>query len=146
MRLAVAGILAALLVADANGAAAKDCPYTPAAGSAERKAIMDTLREPVMRELNQPVVFLAKQFTACRGWVFLEAEPQRPDGTPIDWSVTSYAEAMADGMCGGYVHALMVKEGSRWRIRIYEICASDVPWVTWAEEYGAPAELFPNLD
>jgi hypothetical protein len=122
MRLAAMAIVAALLFAIPPGATAKDCPYTPAAGSAERKAIMDTLRQPVMRELNQPVVFLAEQFAVCRGWAFLEVEPQRPGGTPIDWSVSPYAEAMAEGMCGGYVHALLMKEGSRWRIRVHEIC------------------------
>jgi hypothetical protein len=126
-------------------ASAQECPYEPPAGSAERKAIMDTVREPVVGELKQQVIFLAKKLAVCRDWAFLEAKPRQPDGSPLDWSTTPYSEAYAEGMCGGYVHALLVKDKGNWRVRVYEICASDVPWVTWAEEYGAPPELFPNL-
>jgi hypothetical protein len=145
--LIAAALLEALLLSGLCGrAAAEDCPYTPAAGSAERKAIMDTLRRPVEAELKQRVVFVAKRFSACRGWAFLEAEPQQPDGRPVDWTITNYAGEVADGVCGGYVHALLVMDGGRWRLRAQVICASDVPWVSWAEEYGAPPELFPKFD
>jgi hypothetical protein len=124
----------------------QECSHVPPPGSAERKAILGTLRGPVQRELKQDVVFLAKKFAACRGWAFLEAEPQQPNGRPIDWSRTPYRAAMEEGLCGGHVDALLVKEKGHWRVRIYEICASDVPWVTWSEEYGAPSELFPTID
>jgi hypothetical protein len=129
-----------------ENAAAKDCPYTPAPGSAERKTIMDTLRVPVESELKQDVVFVPKKFTVCRDWAFLEAEMQQPDGRPVDWSVTPYRDAVDEGMCGGYVHALLRAKAGRWQVRVYEICASDVPWVMWADEYGAPQALFPKLD
>jgi hypothetical protein len=148
MRLpAIAALIAALtsIIPLAN-AAAQDCPYVPPPGSAERKAIMDTIRGPVVDELKQQVIFLAKKLTVCRDWAFLEAEPRQPDGRPLDWSTTPFAEGYAEGMCGGHVDALLVKEGGHWRVRVHEICASDVPWVSWAEEYGAPPELFPKLD
>jgi len=126
--------------------AAKDCPYTPAPGTAERKAIMDTVREPVEKELKQRVVFVVAQLKVCRDWAFLEATPQQPDGRPVDWSIGVYADAIADDMCGGYIHALMAKKGGSWQMREHVICATDVPWVGWAEQYGAPAALFPRLD
>jgi hypothetical protein len=129
-----------------SNASAQECPHVPTLHSAERKAIMDTIRGPVVGELKQQVIFLAKKLAVCRNWAFLEAEPRQPDGRPIDWSLTPYRTAVDEGMCGGHVHALLVKEGRDWRVRIYEICASDVPWVSWAEEYGAPPELFPKLD
>lgn len=128
-----------------SAAAAKDCPYTPAAGSAERKAIMDSLREPVMEALRQPVVFVVSQLNVCGKWAFLEATPQRPDGSPVDWTTGAYADAVADDMCGGLVHALFVKTGGRWQVRHHVICATDVVYVTWPEDFGAPAALFPQF-
>lgn len=127
-------------------AAAASCPYTPAVGSSERKAIMDALRGPVEEHLRLPVVFVAKKFAACRGWAFLEAVPQHPNGEALNWAATPFKDDVAEGMCGGYVHALVVKEGGRWRVRELAICATDVPWVTWPKDFGAPPELFPYLE
>jgi len=127
-------------------AVAKSCPYTPAAGTAERKAITDSVRVPVMKALGQRVVFVVKQLKVCGNWAFLEAEPQQPDGRPVDWTIGTYADAVADDMCGGYVHALLVKKGGRWHVREDVICATDVPYVGWANEFGAPAALFPRFD
>ena len=139
-------LLAAALAASAAPAAAKNCPYTPAPGSAERKEIMDSLREPVVQALKQPVVFVVARLSVCGNWAFIEAEPQQPGGRPVDWTVGTYADAVADDMCGGYVHALLVKKGGTWRVREHVICATDVPYVTWAQEFGAPAALFPRFD
>jgi len=135
-----------LLAAMCGSAAAQECPYTPAVGSAERKAIMDTLRAPVEVQLKQRVVFVVEKFTACRSWAFLEATLQRPDGRPLDWTITPFNDAVAEDMCGGYIHALLVLQDGRWEVSESVICASDVPWVSWAEQYGAPPELFPRLN
>lgn len=128
------------------GAIAKSCPYTPAAGSAERKAIMDAVREPVVKALGQRVVFVVSQLKVCGNWAFLEAEPQQPNGQPVDWTIGTYAGAVADDMCGGYVHALLVRKAGRWQVREHVICATDVPYVTWAHDFGAPEALFPRFD
>lgn len=134
------------LVASSSAAAAQGCPFTPAVGDPERKAIMDALRGPVEAELGQQVRFVAETFNVCGGWAFLEASPQRPDERPVDWTITPYREAVEDGVCGGYVHALLVKENGGWHVREHVICASDVPWVDWSGQFGAPRELFPRLD
>jgi hypothetical protein len=135
-----------VLTALSSAAAAARCPYTPAIGSAERKAIMDAIRGPVEAELKQNVRFVAKQFTVCGNWAFLEAEPEQADGRAIDWSVTDYAGTAREGICGGYVHALLVRDAGHWRVREKIVCASDVPYVEWPREFGAPAALFPRLD
>lgn len=126
-----------------EAAAAAKCPYTPAAGSSERKAILDAGRIPVEKELGQRVKFRATKFAVCRDWAFLEAMPQKSDGQPIDWTISSYAGDVAEGMCGFHVHALLINKDGQWTVRHYEICATDVPYVTWHKDYGAPAELFP---
>lgn len=135
-----------LLVSTLASAAASECPYTPAVGSAERRAIMDAWRKPAMDELNQKVAFVAHKFAACRGWAFIEAAPQQPGDRPVDWSITPYRDAVAEGMCGGFVHALLRKDGGQWRVRAHEICATDVPWVSWDEEHSAPSQIFPSLE
>ncbi len=147
--LALGALLMALPLAmpvAATAARAAECPYTPPPGTSERKAITDALRKPVMADLKQRLVFVVAQFGVCGDWAFIEAEPQQPGRRPVDWTRGRYAQAVADDMCGGYVHALLVRTGSQWRVKAYEICATDVPWVGWAEHYGAPKALFPKFD
>jgi hypothetical protein len=143
---ALIALSAAIFIAMSGVAAAQSCPYTPAVGSSERKAIMDAVRGPVQDYLKLPVVFVAKKFAACRGWAFLEAEPQMSNGRPLNWAATPFAADMAEGMCGGYIHALLVKQNGRWRVRDLAVCATDVPWVTWPKDFGAPPELFPYIE
>ena len=145
LKLIVTALLFTAAVAVAVPSAAEECPYTPARDSAERKAILDAVRKPVSKELGQRVIFVVSNHNVCGRWAFLEADPLRPDGRPVDWSIGAYADAVADDMCGGYVHALLVRQDGRWQVRQQVICATDVPWVSWPEYFGAPAALFPRL-
>lgn len=76
-----------LLSAPAGGARVErppavqaDSAYTPARGSAERKAIMDAMRAHRRRFDPQPVIFVVSHLRVQRGWAWLAAEPQSPDG------------------------------------------------------------------
>ncbi|MFD0986597.1 hypothetical protein [Methyloligella solikamskensis] len=138
-------LAAVLFTALPQSVAAKSCPHTPAPGSPARKAILDTLRTDIQPQFNQNVVFVISHFGVCGNWAFLQAEPQRPGGKPIDWSKTDYAQDVEDDMCGGLIHALLFKRAGRWTVREKVICATDVPWVTWPEEFGAPRGVFPTF-
>ncbi len=136
----VAALLAGLSLATA--AAAADCSV-PAPGTAERSAIMDSVREPVQKELKQPVEFIAHQFKVCaqdgESFAFLDAALQRPGGAPLDWSITPYAQ----DDCSRLVIALLHQTaGKPWTVTELDICPTDVPWEVWPEQYHAPAELF----
>jgi hypothetical protein len=138
------GILAPLQFAMfASTASAAGCPYTPAASSAERKAILNALRKPIARELGQAVRFRIETLSVCRGWAFVEATPQKPNGKPIDWSLSSYEDAVANDACGLLVHGLLAKNKGQWKVRQTVVCATDVPYVTWSKEFGAPVQIFP---
>jgi hypothetical protein len=50
-----------------------------------------------------------------------------------------------DGAFGGLVIALFKKAKGRWTVSRYSFGASDVPWVGWAKETGAPKSVFPPL-
>ena len=94
---------------------AGECPYTPARDSAERMAILG--RGPQAGEKGARSARYLRGFESqrLRTLGILEADPLQPDGGAVDWSISEYADAVADDMCGGYVHALLVKKGGVWR-------------------------------
>jgi len=57
-----------------------DTAYTPARGSAERKAIMDAMRAHRRRFDPRPVTFVVSNLRVQRGWAWLAVQPQSPDG------------------------------------------------------------------
>lgn len=69
--------------------------YTPPPGRAERGAIMDGIRGPIVAELRQAVLFKVEFLRVRDGWTFLKAQPRRPDGGPIDYKKTKFREAVA---------------------------------------------------
>jgi hypothetical protein len=145
LKLILTALLFTAAAAAALPSAAKECPYTPARGSAERQAIMDAIRTPVSKALGQPVIFVVSNLNVCGRWAFFAGEPQQPNGRPVDWTIGTYADAVAHDMCGEFVHALLVKKDGRWRVREHVICATDVPWVTWSDDFGTPKALFPQF-
>jgi len=117
--------------------------HEPPVGSAERKAIMDALRKPVETDLNRPVLFRVpppSNFRAQNGWAFLTAQLRKPDGAPMDFRGTRYAdrEHHSDG-----VDALLHRTGGRWRVVSFAMCPTDVEWEGWSKKYHAPPAIFP---
>ena len=64
-------LLLLVLILSCAFARAQDAPGTPKPNSSERKAIINTLREPVERELKQKVVFRIRRLNVQNGWAFL---------------------------------------------------------------------------
>jgi len=116
--------------------------YTPKAGSAERKALMDALRIPVEKDLKQSVVFNVKTLHAQNGWAFLYGIPVRPGGKPIDYRRTPYQQAIDAGAFGSDVAALFHRVNGRWRVVRYVLGPTDVAWETWDRDYHAPSAIF----
>ena len=115
---------------------------TPTAGSAERKAIMDSLRAPVEKRLRKKVVFKVEHLKVEDGWAFLRGVPQQPGGKAMDYRNTVYAEAIQAGIFDDWICALLRKQGSRWQVVTFVIGATDVPWVGWSERHKAPPAIF----
>ncbi len=119
--------------------------YTPAAESAERRAIINALRAPVQRELRQPVIFRVSQLKAQNDWAFLIGTPLQSSGTEINYRRTRYQRLIDEGMFdGSTIYALLRRRGSVWRVITYVIGPTDVPYVTWSQDHGAPAAIFEN--
>lgn len=117
--------------------------YTPEKGSPERKAILDALRVPVERDLNQKIVFVADNFNVQGNWAFLGGRPQSPDGGSPDYSHTEYATALNAGAFDNNFFALLKKSGGKWRVVTHAIGCTDVCYADWWRRYRAPKTLFP---
>jgi len=141
LRLSFAVLLLALTGWTAPPAAA-DSAYTPARNSAERKALMDTLRPSIEREIGKKVVFKVNKLKVQNGWAFLYADPVKPDGSPVDYHGTKFEDAVKHGMFGGGVGALFHKRSGRWRVVTYVIGPTDVAWEDWDTRYHAPSSIF----
>jgi hypothetical protein len=120
----------------------QDAPYTPEPQSAERKAIMDALRIPIQKQLNQKVIFKIDHLKVQNGWAFLTGKPRQPGGSPIDYRGTPYQEAIDAGVFDDGVCALLRLKDGRWRVVTFTLGATDVPWVEWDKKYKAPPALF----
>ena len=116
--------------------------FTPPPGSAERGAIMDGIRNPVVAELRQPVIFKVDLLRVRDGWAFLKAYPRRPDGGEIDYRRTKFREALKAGMFDGGVQALLKRNGTRWEVVDWSLGATDVPYGDWWKKYRAPKSIF----
>lgn len=116
--------------------------HTPKTGSPERKALMDALRLPVEKELGKKVIFKIDHLKVLEEWAFLRGTPQQPNGKAMDYRGTSHQQAIDDGIFDDGICALLKRQGDKWTVITYQIGATDVPWVTWEEEYKAPAGIF----
>ena len=72
-----AGLVYVSVVLSGGPARAQEAPYTPAAGSQERKAIFDAMR--ALGD-NHDRVFVVRYLKVQNGWAWLTADPQSPDG------------------------------------------------------------------
>lgn len=127
---------------DSQAASPQGQPYTPEPGTAERKAIADALRVPVEKQLKKSVVFKIDHLKVQDGWAFLRGVPQRPDGKPMDYSDTPYRRQKELGMFDDQISALLRRQGDGWAVVTYDIGATDVVYLDWAEKHKAPPAIF----
>jgi hypothetical protein len=131
------GLLIVLPTVSAHGRAMKF-------GDPVRKQLMNAVRPRVEKALKTKVIFKATTANLVDNWAFMIAEPLHPNGKPLDYAKTPFAKAWKDGAFGGLVIALFKKEKGRWTVSRYSFGASDVPWVDWGKETGAPKSVFPR--
>ena len=118
-----------------------ETPYTPTAGSAERKEIMDVLRIPCEKDLGQRVIFRVQHLRVIGESALARVVPTRPDGSDIDYAKTKYREENEEGTFGGEGEALLRRDGGKWKLLEWRFGASDTEVPEWLEKYHAPAAL-----
>lgn len=118
-------------------------PRSVPVGDPLRRTLLNTLRPSIEDELDQPVQFMVDRLKIQGDWAFYAGSVQRPDGRPIDFARTGFAEALAEGMFDGPgTYGLMRRVGGRWTVTVFVIGPTDVAYMGWHDEYGAPASLF----
>ena len=115
---------------------------TPAAGSPERQALLDTVRAPLEQRLHQPVQFTVDRLGRSGNWAFLRAHMQGAGGRPVEFAGTEFEQAASHGAMSRIYAALLERRDGRWIIKAEAIGPTDPAWSGWAQTYGAPAALF----
>lgn len=135
-------LLASLISCHTGLLSAQQRAYTPRVGSAERKALLDTLRSSVQQEIKTMVVFKVDHVKVQDGWAFMRGVPQQPSGKPVNYEGTSYQTAIEQGLFDDWICALLQKQQGKWKVVTYEIGATDVPNLGWEQQYRAPSGIF----
>lgn len=127
------GLIAALALALAALAAPLPAAAQPgvnatapaAAGSAQRRAILDALRPAIERRFGPPVEFVVTRIQVRQGWAVVKADPQRRGGGRID--PRRYLSAGdLEFMDGITVTAVLRFANGRWHHVDHAIGATDV--------------------
>lgn len=133
-------LLLAAFLSVPGGPALAEAFREPARGSAERSAILETLRPAVEAEMRGPVEFVVTVIRASPNWAFVQAEPQRPGGGAIDPEKTGFA-GETDMMDGLTVFALMAFQSGRWNLIDHFVGPTDVAYADWPKRYGVPPAI-----
>lgn len=112
-------------------------------GDPLRRTLMDALRPTIERDLGQPVQFMVEELKVQGDWAFYGGRPQQPNGRPIDFSRTRYADRLENGVFdgGGATWALLRRSGGQWRVVNFVVGPTDVAYLAWVDQHGAPAAL-----
>lgn len=117
--------------------------YTPEKDSPERKAILDALRVPVEKKLNQKVVFSITDLKVQGAWAFLGGAPQSAGGGRPNYKGTVYQSAIDNGFFDNNIFAVLKKTAGKWKVVKYQIGCTDVCYAIWWKDYKAPKAIFP---
>jgi hypothetical protein len=103
---------------------------SPGAGSPQRKAVLDTLRPAVERQLGvRPVEFVVDEIRVGQGWAFVRVTPQRKGGGEI-----RNPEPEADGV---HTEAVLRQINGRWTVTDMGIGSTDVWFISLCGEVPA---------
>lgn len=130
------GMLAAPVAVADPGA----MPVDPS--SAEGAAVLAPALADVTAQLGKPVRLEVRSLKAAEGWAFLWSAIQGPDGSPVDYSGTPFAEASANGVLSKKYVALLRQDDQGWTLVDRRVGPSDIAWAGWGAQYAAPAAIF----
>ena len=116
----------------------------PTGADAQAEALLAVITPTVSTELGVPVSLEQSHIRIMNEWAWVIAIPRQPNGAPIDWMTTTRASAYENGVMdeSGATYTLLKQEAGAWGMVAQTIAPTDVAWLSWPEEYGAPAALF----
>ena len=107
---------------------------TPKPGSAERRAIMDALRVPVMKAYKQRVIFVVAQLRVAGSYAYLTGTTVNAAGKPVPNSEGT----------GGAIDAMLHKTSGTWHVLKWgSYGGTDLIDECRAKYPQAPASIYP---
>ncbi len=125
-----------------NPANAQSAVHSPAAESADYKAILTTASKSATEELKQKILLKVDFLNVSGNWAFMNAQMQDASGAPFNYHGTPLEAAAEAGGVSRVFAALLQKQEDHWVVRDKAVGPTDLAWESWAEDYGAPAALF----
>lgn len=113
-----------------------------AARPPDRAILLDAARAVIAPEIGQPIAFRVDGLRSYGPWAYLSAVPVQPDGQPLDWLQTHFADAWRGDMMSDIVMVFFHDDGAGWRVLDWVIGPTDVYWVGWMMDHDLPQELF----
>jgi hypothetical protein len=96
---------------------------TPGSGTPIRKAILEALRPAIEAKLGVNIEFVVTSMKVGDGWAFVQVEPQRRGGRPINGR--AYFPADWENMDGLTTTAILKYQNGRWYAIEQAIGATD---------------------
>lgn len=96
---------------------------------------------PAEAELGKSVRVDVERFDRLGHWAFVLGKLEEPGGGRIDYSNTPYAASAAAGSKSDVFVALLRQHDDSWTTVAHATGPSDVAWLPWPEEHGAPRAL-----
>ncbi|MEC5126007.1 hypothetical protein VSU19_04560 [Verrucomicrobiales bacterium BCK34] len=114
---------------------------TPKAGTAERTAILDPVREPLQKAIGQKVIFVVDHMKMDGDWAFVIATPKTKNGGPISYVGTGFEDDANEA--DELTVALLRKKNGKWTLVEHAYFTTDVWWENLWENYeNCPRSIF----
>lgn len=117
--------------------------YTPPRGAPERTAILDVVRAAVGEglQIQRPGLVVSRMSVIEDAFAYVVAQPLTPDGAPIDYATTPFAEDYAAGLYDDVVMVFLTYADGAWTVAEIDFGPTDWLAPSWADAYGAPRAL-----
>lgn len=108
----------------------------------ERANILNALRKPIEKELQQEVKFVVEDLNIENNMAFFHGQVKNKLGKDIDFTKTVYNKEIKEGFFDGDgTTALLKKVKGVWKVVTYVIGPTDVAWADWPEKYKVSKKL-----
>jgi hypothetical protein len=114
---------------------------TPEPSSPEGQAILVPALADLTTQLGKPAKLDVTMLNTSQGWAFVKGQIKGPDDQWIDYSGTPFA----NGNHSKNYYALLRGSGQSWQLTTSVVGPSDPAWMSWSQQYGAPAGIFPPI-
>lgn len=120
--------------------------YADPSTSPTESAVTQRAVDDIASQLNGKKAKLeVKTFKTSGVWAFLDAKMKEPNGDPFSYARTPLEVDAAHGAASGnYVGLFREGADGTWQVIKSRVGPTDVAWVGWDKQYGAPSDLFPQ--